>query len=624
MKRSVKEGRGVVKGAPSGFAISLMVHAAAFLLAGMLVVFTVTQKEEKKFVPPKPVDRPKMKLKKPKVKVKKSAKPKPTTRIVTKVKRASMPDIQLPEMSGMTDGLAGGIGGFDLMPASALPSLLGETMSIGNDFVGTFYDFKRDRSGRSISYSAEAKDQIIKRFFVSGWKPSALARYNRSPNKLHSTTFVIPTCNSSIAPEAFGEADVEGNFWMAHYKGQLVHQEDITFRFRAQADEIIVVRVDGKIVIGVAWPESGCDALLAPLWNSSDSESRKYWLGNNTSEVGDWITLKAGVPLPMELIMADNGGLACFMLGVEVKGVEYEQRTVGGPIFPAFKTEEMSRDLLDAIYDNMVPEELSLTNGPVFKDYGTVGGVKVAKSRKIAEKLEPSTRVESVPSSGLRVWSMMDGKSIEGEYVARIGDKAVLKDARGRQKKYPLVQFSRPDLEYMELSSPPSLSLSASFKNEPRCSLEDGGSTGVPIAYRYVYTANVRQTSSTAYNHELNVEFYAIGEEIHGDKYVLLQRLEQSFIPTKENDRSLRFSGDEIELPNFKFGDWVVDQTQRGLEDDGYLIVVKDKRGEIIEHKATSKWLFEHYEQLKNFPVRRFMDKTVTRVFPTGPPRAFY
>ena len=125
----------ITKGAPSGFVLSLMVHAAAFMLAGMLVVFNVVKKEEKKFVPPKPVDRPKMKLKKPKVKIKKSSKPKATNRIVTKVKRASMPDIQLPEMSGITAGLGGGMGGFDIMPDLSDVSVLGSAQSIGNDFV---------------------------------------------------------------------------------------------------------------------------------------------------------------------------------------------------------------------------------------------------------------------------------------------------------------------------------------------------------------------------------------------------------------------------------------------------------------------------------------------------------
>ena len=50
MKTSSK--KSVVKGAPSGLVISLLVHAAAFMQAGLLVVFAVHQ-EEKKFVPPK-------------------------------------------------------------------------------------------------------------------------------------------------------------------------------------------------------------------------------------------------------------------------------------------------------------------------------------------------------------------------------------------------------------------------------------------------------------------------------------------------------------------------------------------------------------------------------------------
>jgi hypothetical protein len=184
MKQQYKKQKSVVKGAPSGFVISLMVHAAAFLLAGMLVVFTVTQKEEKKFVPPKPVDRPKMKLKKPQVKVKKTAKPKATTRIVTKVKRASMPDIQLPEMSGVSDGLAGGIGGFEMMPDIGDVSVFGSGQTIGNDFVGTFYDFKRDRRGRPIPIDPDAFRQELKEFVRSGWKTSKIARYYRSPKKL--------------------------------------------------------------------------------------------------------------------------------------------------------------------------------------------------------------------------------------------------------------------------------------------------------------------------------------------------------------------------------------------------------------------------------------------------------
>ncbi len=56
------------------------------------------------------VERPKMMLKKPKVKVVKSAQPKPSSRIVAKVKTRSMPEIQMPDLEGTSEGLIGGTG----------------------------------------------------------------------------------------------------------------------------------------------------------------------------------------------------------------------------------------------------------------------------------------------------------------------------------------------------------------------------------------------------------------------------------------------------------------------------------------------------------------------------------
>ena len=41
--------------------LGILIHVGLFLLAGMLVVFTVVKKEEKKFESPKAVEWPKMK-----------------------------------------------------------------------------------------------------------------------------------------------------------------------------------------------------------------------------------------------------------------------------------------------------------------------------------------------------------------------------------------------------------------------------------------------------------------------------------------------------------------------------------------------------------------------------------
>ena len=204
----------ITKGGPSGFVISLVIHAALFLLAGLLGGFSGEEKEGEKIFSPAPGGRPKMQLKKPKVKVKKTAKPKPTQRIVTKMKSASMPDIQLPELSGVADGLSAGLGGFDLMPDLNEMTLFGGGQTIGNDFVGTFYDFKRDRTGRPIPMEPSQFSEELRRFVRDGFRTSRLAQFYRSPKKLYATAFMIPPVRSSVAPNAFGESETGGWCWI--------------------------------------------------------------------------------------------------------------------------------------------------------------------------------------------------------------------------------------------------------------------------------------------------------------------------------------------------------------------------------------------------------------------------
>ncbi len=601
---------------PSAVVLSILIHVALFLLAGMLVVFTVVKKEEKKFVPPKAVERPKMKLRKPKVKVKKNSKPKPTTRIVTKVNRAAMPDIQLPEMSGMTTGLGGGIGGFDVMPDLDKISVFGSGQTIGNDFEGTFYDTKQDRSGRPIPYSTEECYDAVRRFIKGGWKPAVLRKYYKSPKKRYATCFVMPLMPSALVPAFFGEPDIEGTQWITHYKGQLVHREGITFRFMAWGDGAIAVRVDGKLVATGGW-------LLryGEFWESTTGDDRKWRVSNGWWVAGDWITLEPGVPLDMEVVMVESGGLGTFALAIQEEGVEYEERKVGtGPIFPAFKTAEPSRDLLDAIYANLVPDEISLTNGPVFCDYDQNAGKGVdfqapGKQEPVAA-IQP--KAEEAPS--LRTWTGLDSKTLEAEYIAVIGDKAVLKTAKGKQKRIPLAQLSAEDREYIELANPPAFNIDFSTKTKQIFSIEKGGPSGITIGYDYQAKVRLKQTSTGDYNHPLRVEFFAIGKEIAGNRYILLDRQESSFTPTRENGKSDEFSGKSIKLDNY----WVnfkANQSQhRGQKPLGYLVTVTDQRGKSIQHQASSAWLHENLANLKNLPIGAYMDKNCIRTFPTPPP----
>lgn len=123
---------------------TLVIAFGVYFVSGMFVVFTVVNKPEAEFAPPPPLERPRMKLKKPRVKVTKSAQPqqrdkivvkarvpkpgvsveetlgmldesasdafRPSSRIVGKIKTVPMPDIQLPDLAGSGEGLMGGVG----------------------------------------------------------------------------------------------------------------------------------------------------------------------------------------------------------------------------------------------------------------------------------------------------------------------------------------------------------------------------------------------------------------------------------------------------------------------------------------------------------------------------------
>ncbi len=623
MKRNDKKDKGVVKGMPSAVLLSILIHATLFLLAGMLVVFTVKKVNEPEFEAPKAVERPKMKLRKPKVKPSKSSKPKSTTRIVTRKNRASMPDIQLPEMSGMGDGLGGGLGdGFDMVLDLGETTDFGSVQSIGNDFEGTFYDLKRTRNG-NIRPVGDASDiaNPLRNFVKSGWDTTKLAKYYKSEKKLYASSFIVPRLPADIAPEAFGEMGTQGWGWAVHYKGNLVHKEGITFRFWGAGDSVLIVRVDGKIALDGNYERFNDNFGLSgwTRWQSNSADSNKYWYENTRASVSDWITLEPGVPLDMEILLGDVKGYGVsFVLCVEEEGVEYpsNKRQPGAPILPIFKTADPSRARQDKIHAFLIKDQLSTTTGPIFNDFESGGHVIDLSPKPILEN-QPEPQVVESP---MRIWTTDTGQTIEAEYVTAIGGKVILKTAKGKQKKMLLTQLCAQDVEYIELANEPSINLSF-FKTSKQKTVirtspyTTGNSRWVPPEIvTWTFGAKLNQTSAGSYNHELKVEYFAIGAQVNDDrKFILLDRGESSFLPTKENNRSYRFSGVPCELQVS-----VDKDPNTGRKYDGNLVVVTDKRGKVIAHATSSKWLLDHLEALRVLPLNAYFDKAGRRVLPTN------
>ena len=370
MKRLVKKTKGLIRGVPSAMLISILIHAGIFFAAGTLVVFTAIKKHEKKFVPPPKIERPKMDLKKPRVKVKKTVKPRASQRITSSVQ--SMPEIALPEVSSAGSGLSGGVGGFEMMPDPSEMTLFGgrSSMAIGNDFEGTFYSLQYDRQGKLTGMSDMIYMKEISRFLENNWNPRTFTRYFRSPQKLYATQLMIPPLSSEFGPSQFGVPsgpEFDPIHWCVHYKGKIANKEGGRFRFRGVGDDIMMVRVNGEFVADLSWGwwrYEICD------WKPTSEEDRTFLMGHGVSSVGHWFDLEPGVPVDCEILIGEiPGGIYCAMLTIEKEGVDYDVNRNGMPILPIFRTAEMPELIKDQIKYTLIEGEADLDADLIFNVY---------------------------------------------------------------------------------------------------------------------------------------------------------------------------------------------------------------------------------------------------------------
>lgn len=369
MSKLTKKLKGMVKKTSGAVLFSMAVHGGLLLLAGGLVVFSVVQKPEKKFEPPPPVRRPKMELKKPKVKVKKQVQPKAAQRITLKNVQ-SVTDIQLPDVSSMIEGLGGGVGDFELMPSPSDVSLFGarSSISVGNDLEGTFYSLVLDRSGKFNGIGAGDYPQILRRFYDSGWNPRSFAPYYRWPQKLYTTFVFIPTIGFEHVPRSFGIPDeVNAERWVVHYRGKMMAHESGSYRFWGKGNDVLAVRVDGREVgfLGLSRV-----AHIASEWRSSAEEDRKYYTGKLTMGVGDWFELEANKSVDIDVVIGDYSGADTqATLRIQKKGEIYPKNRDGAPVLPVFKTAEIPRHLKDQIKYLTMAEDQDLDSEMIFNVY---------------------------------------------------------------------------------------------------------------------------------------------------------------------------------------------------------------------------------------------------------------
>ena len=220
---------------------------------------------------------------------------------------------------------------------------------------------------------------------------------------------------------------------------------------------------------------------------------------------------------------------------------------------------------------------------------------------------------DTVPElNGMRTWTCKDGSTLKGEFMTRMGQYILLKTDRGRQEKVQLEILSDEDLRYVSLAMPPALKIDLSKKTRQRRLKHDSnGAIGIT---EYRFTPRI-ESSDASYAHELKVDYWVVGSEIGGNRYILLEKGSNSFVPSEQPDGRFEFSGTTIDLYA-----WVLEhiyQQGRGERYKGFLITVTDERGVMIAHRSSPTWLFKNLNSLKKLELRSFLDDECNRVWPT-------
>ncbi len=208
----------------------------------------------------------------------------------------------------------------------------------GGSLTGKFYDLKqtKDKKPSNLDEGKGFPDELNK-FVTSGWNESHLTKYFVGPNPLYATQIFIPKIDAERGPRAFSLNGVQPKMWVIHYKGSVIPPEGGTYRFVGMADDVLVVRFNGKVVL-----DCGSN-------RPSGKEPQKYYASEGLKldkkmdwykglGVGDTFQVQGGSSYDMQVLLGEwpGGDFKAWLL-LEKDGVQYDKDKGGNPILPIFK-----------------------------------------------------------------------------------------------------------------------------------------------------------------------------------------------------------------------------------------------------------------------------------------------
>lgn len=201
--------------------------------------------------------------------------------------------------------------------------------------IGIFYDLKQTQQHQPVPNGPARYEAVIDEFVLAGFDEALLNRFFRAALPLYTTEIAIPDMSADVAPRAFGvESVVKPSNWIIHYKAQIAPPADGTYRFVGNVDDLLVVAINRKVVLVGNWPYTNLKKLN---WKSNSTPGPTV-AANTYSKYGDWIDLKAGAPVDLDIVLGERpGGKFQGIILYEKQGEIYPVNAKGQAVLPLFQ-----------------------------------------------------------------------------------------------------------------------------------------------------------------------------------------------------------------------------------------------------------------------------------------------
>ncbi len=198
----------------------------------------------------------------------------------------------------------------------------------------------------------------------------------------------------------------------------------------------------------------------------------------------------------------------------------------------------------------------------------------------------------------VRLWKDTAGNEYQAEYVRELFDKITLKTTDGEEVRVAVKDLSEHDQKYLRVMVPPNLSIDfskeTSIKDKPKELWDTDDDTILIIRGTVV----VKKESKRPFTSGLKAELFLIADEINGNgNFVLLSKTDSSFLLGDHNDNTHSFRADPVETQRYLEYNGI---ERRGEEYKGYLIVISDAKGNIIQTKTKIRGWIDAPEVIEN------------------------